>query len=224
MTSPIEPGDRPWVIVGAGGHGAAVAEVLAALGATILGFQDSGQDPAPEHLGMPVFRDFPPGHIEGGNPIALAVGDNRQREQLSLELVARGASDVNFPAIAHPSASISQFARIAHGTVVLQGACVGAAAVVGRFCVVATAAVLTHDAVMDDYSFLATSAVLGAASLGPRSFVGAGALVSPGARVGADSVVGAQSHVRGELGDLVVAYGNPAVARRTRRVGEPHLR
>jgi acetyltransferase EpsM len=198
-------------------------EVLCAIGSEVLGFWDEKRATQGRRFGLPVFGKLPEQHIEGGNPIALAVGDNYQRQQLLERLERKGASDVNFPSIAHPSASVSRFAKIGCGTVILQGACVGPSVDIGRFAVVATAAVLTHDAKMEDYSFLAANAVIGAATLGARSFVGTGTVVNPGSVVGVDTVVGAQSFVRGRLGDSVVAHGIPAQERRTRLPGETYL-
>ena len=225
MCGPLNsPGSSPWIIIGAGGHGAAVAEVLAAAGETILAFVDEARVHEGQRFGFEIMPDLPPGHLDDGCPIALAVGDNFQRQQLSENLKQRGATEENFPAIAHPSASVSRFARIECGAVILQGAQVGPAANVGRFCVVATGASLTHDAVMADYSFVSTNAVLGAATLGERSFVGFGSVVNAGSRVGDDVVIGAQSFVRGEIEDCVVAHGSPAQVSRRRSVGEAYLR
>lgn len=213
----------PWIIIGAGGHGAAVAEVLAAAGAPILAFVDEARVNEGQRLGIDILADLPPNHLEDGNPVALAVGDNCQREQLSENLKQRGATEANFPAIAHPSASVSRFAKVEHGTVLLQGARVGPAATVGRFCVVATGAVVAHDAVMADYSFISANTVLGAATLGKRSFVGMGAVVKPGCRVGDDVVIGAQSFVGGDIERCVVAHGSPARVSRRRSAGEAYL-
>lgn len=219
-----DPTDQPWAIIGAGGHGAAIAEVLAAQGATIDCFVDERRVDQQQRFGIDIRPHLPAGHLANGFPVALAVGDNLQRQRLWEELVGQGASERNFPAIAHPSASISRFATIEQGAVFLQGACVGAAAEVGRFAVVATGAVLTHDAQMADFSFAASGSVVGAASVGVRSFVGMGAVVSPASRVGSDVVIASKAFVRGELADRVVAVGAPAKPTRTREVGEPYLR
>lgn len=218
-----QAGKRPWFILGAGGHGAAVAEVLHALDATILGFVDARRVDEGHRLGIEILATLPAGHLQQGNPVALAVGDNFQRQVLSRAMQGQGAQARNFPPIAHPSASVSRFAEIDHGTVILQGASVGAAAQVGQFCAVATGAVLTHDAVMKDYSFVSSNAVLGAAMLGERAFVGMGAVVGPGSMVGDDSVIGARSLVRGQVRSQVVAYGVPATEIRERSVGEAYL-
>lgn len=219
-----DPTSQPWAIIGAGGHGAAVAEVLAAHGSTIDCFVDAARVEQRQRFGIEIRKELPDGHLGQERPVALAVGDNAQRQRLWEELSGRGASDLNFPAVAHPSASVSQFAALETGAVVLQGACVGPAARVGRFAVVATGVVLTHDAQMDDFSFAAAGAVVGAAFVGERSFVGMGAIVSPASVVGADVIIGAQSYVRGELPDRVVARGIPAQPSRKREVGEPYLR
>lgn len=213
----------PFMIIGAGGHGACLAEVLVACGAEIAAFVDRSPTAPTTHLGFPVVSELAQEHIDRRWPIALGVGDNFQRQALREELGRRGATDANFPAMAHPTASVSSFARIGAGTFLFQGANLGPGATVGRYCVLASGATATHHSTMADYSFVAVHGVLGAAVLGERSFVGLGAVVQQGCTIGHDVVVGAQSFVRDNLADNVVAYGTPARARRHRVPGEPYL-
>lgn len=46
--------DSPFIIIGAGGHGAGVAEVLAASGARVEAFVDEGKAGSGTRLGIPV--------------------------------------------------------------------------------------------------------------------------------------------------------------------------
>lgn len=220
---PTRERSAPWLIVGAGGQGASVAEVLCASGATIAGFVDDAKETPPIALDVPVLSEVPQGHIDRGWPIAVAIGDNFQREVVQRRLAERGATDACYPSVAHPSANVSRFAKLGAGSFFFQGANVGPGAQIGRFCVLATGATATHHAVMADFSFLAVHAVLGAASLGERSFVGLGAVVHQGCSIGADVVVGAQSYVRGDLPEGTVAHGVPAHVQRSRYKGEPYL-
>lgn len=217
------PFTGPFVVVGAGGHGACLAEVLVSVGAEIRGFVDHATTAPASYLGFEVMADVPQRHLENGWPVALGVGDNFQRARLHESLLRRGATDAHFPAVAHRDSSVSPFASLGPGTFIFQGANVGPVARTGRFCVVATGATATHHAEMADYAFLAVRAVLGAASLGKRSFLGVGAVVQPRCTVGADVVIGAQSLVLGDVPDRTVAYGVPASVRRSREVGEPYL-
>ena len=154
------------MIVGAGGHGAAVAEALNASGAFVQAFVDPNRRVERTRLGIPIQSEAPSEHIERGNPIAIAIGDNSQRERVSRSLYERGATARNFPAICHPSASVSTLASLREGAVILQGASVGPGSVIGRFCVVATAAVVARDGRMADFSFVSANTVLGASLLG----------------------------------------------------------
>lgn len=216
--------DSPFIIIGAGGHGAGVAEVLVASGAEIEAFVDEGKVGEGSRLGIPILGKIPDDYISAGRPLALGVGDNRQRQQLFDSLVTTyGAKRTQFPSVAHPSASVSHFASVGIGTFAFQGAVVGPGAKIGNFCVLATGATATHDAVMGDYSFLAVHAVLGAASFGERSFLGLGSVVHQGCEIGHDVVIGAQSFVRTDLPSGVVAHGIPAEVRRSRSLGEPYL-
>jgi sugar O-acyltransferase (sialic acid O-acetyltransferase NeuD family) len=213
----------PFLIIGAGGHGACLAEVLDSVGAEILGFVDPSPVAPSMHMGLPVQAELPRDHLDRGRPIALGVGDNYGRYALHQSLIQQGATDAHFPAVAHRDSSVSSFATLGPGSFVFQGANVGPEARIGRFCVLATGATATHHSVMADYSFVAVRAVLGASSLGERSFVGLGAVVHQGITIGSDVVVGAQSFVRDDIENQAVAHGVPAQVRRTRAVDEPYL-
>lgn len=217
----VNPG--PFLIVGAGGHGAAVAEVIVASGATIAGFVDAVKEQPPIDLDVPVLREAPGEHIASGRPFALAVGDNYQRYGLRANYLRRGLTDDYFPALIHPDASVSSFATLEPGAIVLQGANVGPGARIGSFSVVATGASAVHHAVMEDFSFVGPGAVLGAAVLGHRSFLGLAAVVHQGCTVGSDVVIGAQSYVRDDIPDATLAVGVPARVVRAREAGEPYL-
>ena len=179
-----------WVIIGAGGHGAAIAEVIDALGWRIRCFVDPGRVAERQRLGIDILPEIPEGHLAQGLPVALGVGHNFQRQQLADQLVTQGAKPENFPVLVHPSASVSGFAQLDYGTVLLQGAKVGSAATVGRFCVVATGAVAAHDAKMRDFSFISINAVLGASELGERTVESCSVAVGVPARVVRKRAVG----------------------------------
>jgi sugar O-acyltransferase (sialic acid O-acetyltransferase NeuD family) len=209
------------VVVGAGGHAVSVAEVARSAGHRVLAFVDPRRAGA-SLLGLPVV-ERPDALLAAGAGVVVAIGDNAARQREAESLRARFAG-IAFPVLVHASASVSGYALLGEGSVVMQHATVGSNARVGAFCIVNTAASIDHDAVMADGASIAPGAVTGGrVSIGPRAAVSIGAVVKHGVAIGADSVLGAHSYLHRDLPERCVAYGSPARVVRSRQPGEPYL-
>ena len=219
---------RSIVIVGAGGHGKVVADIVERQGRySIAGWVDSGREPGERHCGYAVLgpvEDLP--DLAARYPVAgalLALGDNGARRAMA-ERLAREVPDLAFVTAVHPSAAVGKGARLGQGTVVMAQAVVNSDAVVGAHCILNTASSLDHDCRMDDFASLAPGvAVGGDASIGTCAAVSIGATVLHGVSVGAHTVVGAGAVVIRDLPGHCVAYGVPARMVRTRGEDEPYL-
>lgn len=170
------------VILGAGGHGRVVADILTLSGWTVDGFLDDAKDGPVAGLPVlgPCARACEAGFLDGRAAI-VALGDNAQRAALSRALLDRGEA---LATAIHPSAVVAGDAVIGAGTMVGAGAIIGVAARVGRFCIVNTAASVDHDCILEDGAFVAPGARLcGGVRVGEGAVVGAGAILLPGAHV-----------------------------------------
>ncbi len=80
----------PVLVFGAGGHGRVVAEVVQSSGARVEGFIDDGLAPGTQVLGLPVLG--PSSWLAQQPPrlVALALGDNRRREEVAAALEKQG--------------------------------------------------------------------------------------------------------------------------------------
>jgi len=210
------------VIIGAGGHAVSVAETVVAAGYELVAFvSDISQGQG--LLGRPVFEQIPAIHIARGCFLTIAIGDNSTREHVWHEL-RKNIDEDRFPALIHPSASISQFAVIGAGTVVLQGAIVGSAANVGTGCLLNSGSITEHECQVGDFASLGPNTTLGGrVTIGQRSAISIGATVKHGVGIGADTVVGAQSYVHSDLPKQIVAFGIPARMQRTRQPTDSYL-
>lgn len=213
---------RPLVIIGAGGHAVSVANVALSAGYTIQYFVDENKKGL-DLLGCRIVADIRDlGNLDALS-FGIAVGDNAVRERAYNEL-QKLPEKLDFPTLVHASATISSFARIGKGTVVMPKAVVGPNSIVGEFCVINTQASIDHDCVMLDYSSLAPAAVTGGdVKIGTRSAVLIGAVIKHGLRIGDDSIVGANSYLNIDLPSNQVAYGTPAKQVRFRKLGEPYF-
>lgn len=212
------------VVYGAGGHGKVVADILLASGvSTLLGFIDDDERRAGSSvLNMTVLggadwlkREAARGEVA----VALGVGDNSLRESVSKRCAALG---VEILTLVHPDATVSRWASLGAGTVVMAGARINPAASLGRAVIVNTGAVVEHDVVVGDYAHLSPNAVMGgAARLGSHSHLGLGAVILPGVEVGDSAIIGAGAVVVKDIPNSVIATGIPARVSRHLQKSQP---
>ncbi len=202
----------PLYVIGAGGHGAVVAEIAEVLGYRLAGFVDDN----PALWGMPMLSSRVLGGIDmipHGAVVALGIGHNAAR----LALWARGVQrEWVMPTLAHPSAVVSSSAMLGTGTVVMAQAVVNARATIGSAVILNTACSVDHDCHLADGAHICPGVRLaGTVTVGARTMVGIGSCVRQGITIGSDSVVGAGAVVVAHLPDGCMAYGNPATIRRS---------
>jgi sugar O-acyltransferase (sialic acid O-acetyltransferase NeuD family) len=213
---------RRLLIIGAGGHAISVSDVADSSGYTTLGFVDD-TGTGISLLGL-VATDYDlDDHVRAGGLIAIAIGDNYDRERVWNSRFAHVPLD-QFPALVHPSAVVSSRAQLGPGCVIHAGVVVGPLANVGAHSILNSASVLDHESVLKDFASLAPGAVVGGRStIGERSAVGLGASVKHGISVGDDTIIGANSYVHRDISDELVAYGSPARVVRSREPGGTYL-
>lgn len=195
------------IIFGAGGHATSVGDVAIAAGFTISSFVDPYKA-GETLLGIPVIGAFsgdPQDHL-----FCVALGDNQGREKSRAGEAAVAPVD-RFPALIHPAASVSAFAKIGHGSVVMAGARIGPNSTIGDFCVINTRAALDHDCHVGDFAMVAPGAVTGGfVKIGRASTVAIGAVVRNDLTIGANTILGAGSYLNKNLPANCIAYGSPA--------------
>jgi len=208
--------------MGAGGHATSVAEIVTACGFELIAFVSENSE-SEMLLDRPVLNSIPQSHTADGGMFALGIGDNQSRERVMLTLLNE-IDPERFPFFVHPSASVSSFAKIGFGTVVLQGAIVASAATIGIGCLLNSSSVTEHECIVGDFASIAPNATLGGrVTVGARSAISMGASVKHGITIGSDSVIGAQSYVNKNVSDGVVLYGIPARLQRGRISTDPYL-
>jgi sugar O-acyltransferase (sialic acid O-acetyltransferase NeuD family) len=212
---------RRLLILGAGGHGRAVADLARACGFTVAGFTDRSL--AAGSPGTPVLGTdaelaalIRPQQIDGG---VVGVGNTAlvRRAQLYGVLVAAGVPQ---PALVHPRAVVSPSAEVGAGSVVFAGDVLGSGVRFGVNAVLYSGVVVEHECVIGDHAYLSPGVVLsGQVTVEAGAFLGAGAVVLPGLRIGAGAVVAAGAVVTADVPAGQTVMGVPARAARSEGTG-----
>ena len=204
------------LLIGAGGHGQVVADVLFAMQANEksvapIGFLDDNTDlHGQSFLDLPVLGPVHQWQSWNSDALLLGIGDNQRRSQLVMQLQAQGA---RFFTAIHPSAVLGSYVEIGPGTVICGNVVVNTGSRIGSHVILNTACSVDHHNRLADYVHIAPGARLGGdVTVGEGALVGIGAIVLPQRNVGAWSLVGGGAVLLRDLPERHVAIGNPAKA------------
>lgn len=195
------------IVIGAGGHGKVVADIVGRSGNRVLGFLDDNPQAPAQVAGIPVLGGVDRWVQYPDAEYLIAIGNAKVRRQLSEKL-----QGVRWHTAIHPSAVISDLGvSIGEGTVIMAGAIVNPGAAVGRHCILNTASVVEHDNAIGDYAHISVGAKLaGTVRIGDGCWVGIGAVVSNNLTVCSDCMIGAGAVVVKNITESGVYVGVPA--------------
>ena len=180
------------LILGAGGHGRAVADLAAECGFTVAGFTDRVR--GPEVVGgddevAALARD---GKIDGA---VVGVGNTALGRRVELFAMLKSLR-VATPTLIHPRASVSRSCKLGEGVVAFPNVVLGAGVLVGDNVVLYSGVIVEHDCRVAAHAYLSPGVILaGNVTIEAGAFLGMGALVvtgvtvRKGARVKAGAVV-----------------------------------
>lgn len=177
------------LIMGAGGHGKAVADAALLSGEwqNVI-FVDDRWPSITAMAGHPVVAAS-----DGLAAVAMqaqggiaAVGNNTVREHWVCSLEAAGVPLVS---VIHPAATVATSAHVGAGSTIMAQAVVGVDAVLGKACIVNAGAIADHDVVLDDFAHLGVGVALsGGVRVGHHAWLQAGCCAGYGVMVEALSV------------------------------------
>lgn len=195
------------VIIGAGGHGKVIADIVLNSGDLVIGFLDDGCNEK-SVCGFPVIgriSDYV--KYKDNCMFVVAIGNAKIREKIVSEL-----PDVNWYTAIHPTAVISKISTsIGQGTVIMANAVVNPGASIGKHCIINTGAVVEHDNIIEDYVHVSVGAkIAGTVHIGKRTWIGIGATIINNVDIGDDCVIGAGAVVVRNINIKGIYIGIPA--------------
>jgi sugar O-acyltransferase (sialic acid O-acetyltransferase NeuD family) len=198
------------LVIGAGGHGQVVSDLLRAAARAgepieFAGYLDDRLTHTDDGL---VLGPVSALHTIPHDLVVIAIGYNDARARVSERLRAAGE---RFLVARHPTAILSERVSIGDGTMICAGVIVCVGASLGRGVILNTGCTVDHHSRIGDYAHLAPGVRIGGeVSIGERALIGIGAVILPRVAIGRGAIVGAGAVVTRDVPPAVTVVGVPA--------------
>ncbi len=210
------------IIIGAGGHGKVVLDILRAAGShQPIGFVDADAALAGARVGgLPVLgapNILPRLRQQKIHGAIVAIGDNRARTRYADLLRQQGFELVN---AIHPSAIVCGTVTLGANVVVAAGAILCTESTVADSAIVNTGAIIDHECMVGEGAHVCPGVNLaGRVQIGTCAFVGLGANVIQCLSIGEYATVGAGAVVTTDVPAYATVVGVPAARYKDGRAG-----
>ncbi len=205
---------KPCVIVGCGGHGRVVLDVVRnARRFEPVCFVDSNEEFHGRHVdGIPVVGSVDElprlRETQRIEHAIVAIGDNGVRRKFAERIDSFGFQLIS---AVHPSANVALNANLGRNVVVAAGALVCAHAQIGDSVILDTGCIVDHESMIGTGTHVCPGArIAGRVVIESGAFVGIGSTVIQNLRVGYESVIGAGAVVIRDVAPLSTVVGVPA--------------
>jgi sugar O-acyltransferase (sialic acid O-acetyltransferase NeuD family) len=178
------------VIVGAGGHGKAIADLAESLCVwSEIVFVDDSYPDTKEAMGFRIVGktgDIYEGSFKNSSFI-VAIGNNIVRMKLVKEITSNG---MNLISITHPTAIVSKYAIIGAGVAIMAGAIVGTNASLADGCLINANSTVDHDCILESGAHLGVGVqIAGGVCIGAKAWLQAGVSAGYHTIVGEEEVI-----------------------------------
>ena len=204
------------IIIGAGGHGKVVADIIIQSGEHLLGFLDDNLLKGGLVLGYPVLGGvddlckFRCDH-DCDVKFLIGIGNNYLRMQIAQRY------DIAWHTAVHPCASVAAGVDIGEGTVVMANAVINADTFIGKHSIINSGAIVEHDNNIGDFAHISPGAAIGGSvNIGKFTHIGIGAVVKNNISIASETVIGAGAVVVKNISEPEkgVYIGVPAVRKK----------
>ncbi len=195
--------DKKVIIIGAGGHGRVISDIILACGDEVAGFIDDRADVKIngfKYLGsMSEIENYK------DSLFIIGIGNNEIRRR-----IAKTYPHLNYYTAIHPSAVISRTASVGAGTCVMPNVTVNSMSEIGEHCIINSGAVVEHDCKVADFVHLSPRVAIGGiVSIGELSHIGIGTSVVSEINICEKVIVGAGGAVNRDIKEPGTYVGVP---------------
>lgn len=198
------------IVIGCGGHGKVVADIIKKSGDTFGGYLDDQYTTLSQNdmvLGkisdIEVYKD--------SAKFIVAIGSNEIRKKIMEKYTVRWYTAI------HPSAVLSDDIIVGDGSVIVANAVVNSGSKIGRGVILNTAATVDHDNVIGDYVHLSPGVhTSGNVQVGECTWIGVGASVINNISVCGDCIIGAGAVVVRDIAISGTYLGVPAKSKKVK--------
>ncbi len=147
------------IIIGAGGHGKVIADIVIKSGDKLLGFLDDNLEKktniVENHQVLGKIEECV--NLQKENKelcFIIAIGNNYTRKMIYEKY------NLNYYTAIHPNSNIGMAVQIGEGTAIMANACINSNTKIGKNCIINTGAVVEHDNKIEDYVHVSPNATL----------------------------------------------------------------
>jgi sugar O-acyltransferase (sialic acid O-acetyltransferase NeuD family) len=201
------------VIVGSGGHGRVVLDILMrAQQYEVAGFIDSNPALHGRRMdGVKILGDLdvlPELHRKGIRRAIVAIGDNGTRRAFADQIEGMGFELIN---AVHPSANLAHNVSVGRNVVIAAGALVCSHCQIGDSVILNTGCIIDHESMIGTAVHICPGARLaGRVTVLSGAFIGIGATILQNLRIGCEAIVGGGAVVIRDVDDMSTVVGVPA--------------
>jgi sugar O-acyltransferase (sialic acid O-acetyltransferase NeuD family) len=186
---------QPVILLGGGGHGRVLIDLLQLVSRPILGICDPQLAPgAVGPMGVAVLGGDDTAMEYSRDEIELVNGIGSTTTLAARDAIYRRFCEVRFrfATLRHSSAVVARGVELGEGAQLMAGSVVQCGTAIGANSIINTRASVDHDCRVGESVHIAPGAILsGSVLIGDRTHVGAGAIIVQGVAVGADCLIAA---------------------------------
>lgn len=208
--------NKKLLLIGGGGHCKSVLDsILPSKEYSEIGIIDKNENNGGSILGIPIIGcddDLSKLYHDGYHYAFVTVG-SIGKPSLRIKLF-KMIEKVGFeiPNIIDSTAIVSSQVKMERGIFIGKNVVINVGTSLKDGSIINTASIIDHDCIINQFCHIAPGSVLcGEVEIGENTHIGAGSVIKQQIKIGSNTIIGMCSVVVKDIGDNLIAYGNPCV-------------